>query len=114
MGPNFLAVVTVVTGVAGAVCSLVLWLYQAQPANSLLGSYAWEVAHGGPLRTNLIELALVLGIVAITAGLLSTVGSREAPVSVPIGLVLGLMALSYPVMEMLHIVGTPVPVVLFR
>lgn len=114
MGPDLLAVVTAVTGAAGAVCSLVLWLYQSQPSNGLLGSFAWEVAHGGPLRTNLIQLALVLGIVALTAGLLSSLGSRQAPLSVPIGLVLGLVALSYPVMAMLHIVGTPVQVVLFR
>lgn len=114
MGPNFLGVITAVTGVAGAACSLALWLYQSQPSNSLLGSYGWEMAHGGPLRTDLIQLALVLGVVAITAGLLSSLGSREAPRSVPIGLVLGILALSYPVMAMLHAVSAPAPTALFR
>jgi hypothetical protein len=107
-----MGVVTAVTGVAGTLCSLVLWLYQAQASSTLLGPYAWEIAHGGPLRTDLIQLAFVLGIVAITAGMLSSLGSREAPPSVPIGLILGAAALSYPVMAMLHVVGVPVHAVL--
>jgi hypothetical protein len=111
---DLMGVVTAVAGLAGSLCSLVLWLYQMRSASPLLGSYAWEITHGGPLRTDLIQLALVLGIVAVVGALLSGVGSRHVPATFPIGLVLGALALSYPVLAMLGVVDVPIRVVLFH
>jgi hypothetical protein len=111
---DLLGVVIAVTGLLGSLCSLVLWLYQMRSASPLLGSWGWEIAHGGPLRIDLIQLALVLGIVAVVGALLSAAGSRRVPASFPIGLLLGALALSYPVLAMLGVVEVPVRAVLFR
>lgn len=102
-----LAVIEVVAGSIGALCSGLLWLYQRRPDNSLLGSYAYELAHGGPLRTNLVNLALILGGVAIVASLLGLLGSRRVRTVVPGGLLLGAIAISYPVCAMLNLVDAP-------
>ena len=111
---DLMGVVTAVTGLLGSLCSLVLWLYQMRSANSLLGAYAYEIAHGGPVRTDLIQLAFVLGVVAVAGALLSGLGSRRVPATFPIGLLLGALALSYPVLAMLGVVNVPLHAVLFR
>ena len=42
-----MGVVSIVTGLAGALASAILWIYRIPEA--VLGKYASEVAHGGPL-----------------------------------------------------------------
>jgi hypothetical protein len=102
-----LAVIAVVTGTVGALCSGVLWLYQFHPESSLLGSYSYEIARGGPLRTNILNLALILGVAAIVASLLGLLGTRRVRNVVTGGLLLGAFALSYPVCAMLDLVNVP-------
>jgi hypothetical protein len=102
-----LAVIAVVAGTVGALCSGLLWLYQLQPGSSLMGAYAYELAHGGPLRTNLVTLALVLGGAAIVASLLGLLGTHRVRRVVVGGMLLGAIALSYPVCAMLNLVDAP-------
>jgi len=109
-----LGVVTAVAGLTGALCSMALWLYQFRSTNTLLGGYAWEITHGGPLRTDLIQLAFVLGIVALVGALVSSLGSLQVPITFPMGLILGAVALSYPIMAMTHVVNVPIRPVLFH
>lgn len=102
-----LGLIATLAGLVGAGSSFVLWLYQSNPRNPLIGSYAYEVTHGGPLRDNLIALALAMGILTIAASLLDVLGSARIRSQVPYGLILGLLALSYPLSAMLHVVQVP-------
>lgn len=102
-----LAVIAVVTGTVGALCSGLLWLYQLHPESSLLGSYSYEMAQGGPLRTNILNLAMILGAAAIVASLLGLLGTRRVRGVVTGGVLLGAFALSYPVCAMLNLVDAP-------
>jgi hypothetical protein len=96
-----LGVLASITGVLGAACSTVLWFCQIRPAN-WLGSTAFEISHGGPLRDALVTAALFLGIVALVAGIPSALGTRGVRRGVPAGVLLALVALSYPVAATLH------------
>lgn len=102
-----LAVVTVVAGALGSLASLVLWSYQWSPDSQMLGTYSFELAHGGQFRTDLMMVALALGITAIVAGLMSTLGARRIRLATWTGLILGGVAISYPVLALLGVVDAP-------
>jgi len=93
-------------GGVGAVASVILWMYHWKPQSPFMGSYAFEMVHGGPMRDDLISLALGCGIAAIAAAVLGTFGSRRVRATLPVGLLLGAIALSYPVCALLHLVHT--------
>ena len=93
-------------GGVGAVASVILWMYHWKPQSPLLGSYAFEMVHGGPMRDDLIALALGCGIAAVAASVLGTLGSRRVRATLPVGLLLAAIALSYPVCALLHLVHT--------
>jgi hypothetical protein len=95
-----------IAGGVGAVAGVILWMYHWKPQSSFMGSYAFEMVHGGPMRDNLIGLALGCGVAAIAAALLGTFGSRRVRATLPVGLILGAIALSYPVCALLHLVHT--------
>ncbi len=100
-----LSAIAIVTGVAGAVCSGILWIYQVNPGTRLLGErYSAQIAGGGPLASQLQLLALMLGTVAIVAAIFSafTGGGGAA-----FGIVFGVIALSYPVLTYLNVVSSP-------
>ncbi len=101
---NPLGVTAAVAGVAGSLCGSILWLYQLNSTNSLLGPYAYEMGHGGPLRTTMFQLALGLGAVALLAALLACIGSARVGIAAGTGIVLGIVAISYPVMVLLGVV----------
>jgi hypothetical protein len=102
-----LALMAVVAGTVGALCSGLLWLYQLQPGSSLMGAYAYELSHGGPLWSNLVNLAWILGGGAIIASVLGLLGTHRVRPVVVGGLLLGTIALSYPVCAMLNLVDAP-------
>ena len=102
---NPAGVVGLLAGIAGAGASAFLWIYRLHPESTLLGSYSSDLATGGTLSHQLVILAAVLGVMAILASIAgSTSGSGG---SYFIGLVLGLVALSYPVLTWLNIVSSP-------
>jgi hypothetical protein len=109
---NPLGVLAPVSGAVGALITLGLWLVQLRPGSSLLGEYGEEIAAGGQLREDLIVLAGLLGVVAIGSALLSSLGG-PAKTSAIVGILLGAVALTYPVMAWLDAIQAPVHVSLF-
>jgi len=109
---NLLGTVAFLCGVAGAVTTAVLWLYQRSPHSPVLVRYRYEIANGGPLREDLILLAVLFGAVAIVGAILSSMGG-PAKASTLASVCLGAFALTYPVMAWLDLVSTPLRVPLF-
>jgi hypothetical protein len=101
---NPIGVVSVVTGVAGGLASAILWIYRLNPESTILGKYSTQVAHGGVLAGQLSTLAVLLGLMAIIGAIVATTGGQGAG-GYFIGFVLGLFALSYPVLTWLNVVS---------
>lgn len=98
--------VAVVSGLAAALASAVLWIYRVEPGSRILGQFSAEVAAGGQLAEQLTALAAVLGLMAVL-GSIMTSSSGEGGGSYFIGLVLGLVGLSYPLLTWLNIISGP-------
>jgi hypothetical protein len=103
---NPLGAISVVTGIAAALASAVLWIYRVQPNSRLLGQYSLEVASGGQLAQQLTALAAVLGLMAVLSSIMTS-SSGEGGGSYFMGLVFGLAGLSYPLLTWLDIVSGP-------
>jgi hypothetical protein len=101
---NPLGVIAIITGLAGALGSGVLWVYRLNPDSTILGKYSAEISLGGALADQIALLAAILGVMAIIGSIMSTTGGEGAG-GYFIGLVLGLVALSYPVLTWLNVVG---------
>jgi hypothetical protein len=103
---NPLGAISVVTGIAAALASAVLWIYRVQPNSRLLGRYSMEVASGGQLAQQLTALAAILGLMAILSSIMTSSGG-EGGGSYFMGFVFGLAGLSYPLLTWLDIVSGP-------
>ena len=68
--------------------------------------YSDEVASGGQLWEQLTALAAVLGLIAVI-GSIMTSSSGEGGGGYFLGLVLGLVGLSYPVLSWLDVISGP-------
>ena len=101
-----IALVSVVTGLAAALASAVLWIYRFAPESRILGRYSADVAGGGQLADQLAALAAVLGLMAILASIMTSTKGEGGGGSF-IGLVLGIVGLSYPLLTWLNIVSGP-------
>lgn len=106
---NPLATVGVIAALIGAVFSGVLWLHHFQPDSSLLGSYSAQLVTGGPLANQLRFLAAVFGIMGVIAAIASGLGGSGGGGTVVAALLLGVVALSYPVLTALNLVTRFVP-----
>ena len=102
---NPIGLVAIVTGLGGALASAVLWIYRLNPNSTILGKYSAEMAHGGLLASQLATVAALLGVMAIIGAVMATTGGEGAG-GYFIGLVFGVVALSYPVLTWLHVVST--------
>jgi hypothetical protein len=102
-----LGVVAALCGVAGFAATVVLWLSQMRPDSRFLGGYLPAVATGADLREDLIVLAGLLGLTAILGAFLSSLGG-PARKSAVVALLLGALALIYPVLAWQGVVGVPV------
>jgi hypothetical protein len=98
----------VLVGLLGAGCSVVLWIYRFQPNSTILGKYAAQMTAGGPLVDQLRLLAGFLGVMAVIAGIVGGMGGRGSATTVG-SLLLGIVALTYPVMTYLNLVTRLVP-----
>lgn len=103
---NPIGIVSLLTGVTGALTSAVLWIYQIEPSSQILGKYSAQVAAGGLLAEQLTSLAAVLGLMAVISSMMASSG-WEGGGGYFIGLVLGIVALSYPVLTWLNVVSGP-------
>lgn len=106
---NSLGTLAVLCAIAGTLSTGIL--YQ-RPDSPLLGRYGFEIGYGGPLREDLILLSALLGAVAILTALLSSIGGRTKP-SAAGSVLLGAVALTFPVLVWLEVIGTPTRVPLF-
>ena len=105
---NPLAGLGILCGILGATCSAVLWLYHFQPDSTILGSYSEQIANGGVLADQLRVLAATLGAMAIIAAIAAGLGGRGGG-SIVAALLLGIAAMSYPVLTYLNVVTRFVP-----
>lgn len=103
---NPLGVVSVGAGLVAALASAVLWIYRVEPGSRILGQYSAEVAAGGQLAEQLTALAAVLGLMAVLASIMTS-SSGEGGGSYFIGLILGLVGLSYPLLSWLDVLSGP-------
>ena len=103
---NPMGIVSIVTGLAGALASAVLWIYRIEPNSQILGQYSSQVAHGGQLAEQLAALAAVLGLMAVLSSIMTS-SSGEGGGGYFIGLILGLVGLSYPLLTWLDILSGP-------
>src|SRR6478672_8048352 len=105
---NPLGVVGAVVGAIGAGFSALLWLYHFNPDSTILGSYSAQMVHGGQLADQLGTLAIVFGAIAVVLGIIGGLGGRGAGSTV-LSIILGIVALSYPVLNALHLIERHVP-----
>ena len=105
---NPLGVVGAVVGAIGAGFSILLWLYHFNPDSTILGSYSAQMIHGGQLSDQLGTLAIVFGGIAVVLGIIGGLGGRGAGSTV-LSIILGIVALSYPVLNGLHVIERHVP-----
>ena len=95
-------------GVIGAVFSAILWLYHFNPDSTLLGKYSQQVAAGGQMSDQLGLLAFWFGAIAVVLGIISGLGGKGSGTSVT-SILLGIAAMSYPVLTALNVVKHYVP-----
>ena len=71
---NPIGIVSLLTGISGALTSAVLWIYQIEPSSQILGKYSAQVAAGGLLAEQLTSLAAVLGQIAVISSKIASSG----------------------------------------
>jgi hypothetical protein len=106
--------IAAICSASGAFLSISLWLFHLRPSSVLLGDYAYELSHGGVLRDQVLWFTATLGAVGILAAILSVIGGRRPKPSTVVCLVLGAIALSYPVLALNATIGPPMALPLFR
>lgn len=104
---NPLGTIGVVTGLIGATFSVILWIHYYQPDTTILGTYSSQIA-GGVLGDQMRMLAAVFGAMAVIAGIGGGLGGRGSGTTIA-SLLLGVVALSYPVLIALDVVEGFVP-----
>jgi hypothetical protein len=103
---NPLGVVSVLFGGVGAAASLILWAYQYAPHSSLVSSVAAKLGPGFALGDGLVTIGLVCGALAIALAIAGALGGRLRG-SAAIAMVLGVIAISYPLLSKLQVVARP-------
>jgi hypothetical protein len=104
---NPLGSIGVIVGLLGAVFSVILWIHYSQPDTTILGTYSAQI-HGGVLGDQMSTLAAVLGAMAVIAGIGGGLGGRGSSSTVA-SLLLGIVALSFPVLTWLNVARGFVP-----
>jgi hypothetical protein len=105
---NPFGLIGVLVGVIGAAFSVILWIHHYSPDTTLLGSYSAQLSTGGELAEGLEWLALIFGAMAVGAGIIGGLGGRGGSTTIA-SLLLGVAALSYPVLSALHLVERYAP-----
>ncbi|MGZ5301737.1 MAG: hypothetical protein ACXWEJ_07930 [Actinomycetota bacterium] len=94
---NPLGVVSVFVGIVGAAASVLLWAYRYDPEGSLVRSIASRLGPGFAFGDTLVLFAAIFGALAVISAIAVSVGGSTRASSV-VATVLGVVALSYPVL----------------
>ena len=105
---NPFGTIGVMTGVIGAAFSVILWIHHYSPDTTILGAYSRQLAGGGQFADQLGVLAAVFGIIAVICGIIGGFGGKGGATTVA-SLLLGVLALSYPVLNALNLVERYAP-----
>jgi hypothetical protein len=100
---NPLGTIGILTGALGAAFSVILWIHHFQPDATFLGEYSAQIVSGGPLADQLRLLAGFFGLMAVIAGIAGGLGGKGSATTVA-SLLLGIVALTYPVLSWLNVV----------
>jgi hypothetical protein len=101
-----LSVVCVLVGAIGAASSTILWAYQYDPGGALVRSFASRLGPGLGLGDGLILFAAICGVFAVAMAIAGSLGGSTRGASV-VAIVLGVLALSYPVLTWLRVFTRP-------
>ena len=99
---NPAAGLSILTGLFGAGCSLLLWLFAYRPETTLFGSWGQEIAANGLLAEQLRVMAVTLGGIAILSAIMASFGGRGRWTTAT-GVTLGVIGVSYPVLTWLNV-----------
>jgi hypothetical protein len=105
---NPLGTVGALVGAIGAGFSVILWIYHFSPHATLLGSYSAQMGTGGSLPGELGALALLFGGIAVVLGIVGGLGGRGGGSTI-LSILLGILAVSYPILNGLHLIERNVP-----
>ncbi|HEY7478256.1 MAG TPA: hypothetical protein VIB62_08465 [Actinomycetota bacterium] len=100
---NPFGTIGVMVGVIGAAFSVILWIHHYSPDTTLLGSYSAQISSGSQLADGLSVLAAIFGVMAVFSGIIGGFGGKGSASTVA-SLLLGVVALSYPVLTALNLV----------
>jgi hypothetical protein len=106
---NPLANMGVIVGLVGATLSVILWIHHYQPDMQIIGHYTDDL--NGDLGDQANTLAAVLGAMAVISAIGASLGAGSDRRGGPtvMALILGIVALSYPVLIALNVVTRFVP-----
>jgi len=103
---NPLGAVSVFVGIVGAVASVILWAYRYDPDSSLVRSFASTLGPGLASGDALLLFASIFGGLAVISAIAVSVGGSTRASSV-VAIVLGVVALSYPVLTWFKVLTGP-------
>ncbi|HEY7400716.1 MAG TPA: hypothetical protein VH989_07445 [Actinomycetota bacterium] len=98
--------IALVTGLVGSVASAMLWLHEVNPSGGVTRFVAQKVLGTSDGWTALVTIAAVAGGLGLLVAILGTIGSRRSGGAV-FGVVLSLIALSYPFAYAAQLVARP-------
>ena len=103
---NPLGALAVAVGMVGAAASVILWAYQFDPSGALVRSVASKLGPGFVLGDTLVLFATIFGVIAVVSAIALSVGGSTRATSV-FAVVLGVIALSYPMLQWFKVVARP-------
>jgi hypothetical protein len=103
---NPLGVASVVMGAVGAVASVILWAYQYDPSGPLVQSIASKLGPGLASGDALVLFAALFGGIAVISAIAVSMAGTGKGTSV-VAIVLGVIALSYPVLSWFKVFTRP-------
>jgi len=103
---NPLGALAVAVGMLGAGASVILWAYQFDPGGTFVRSVATKLGPGFVLGDTLVLFATIFGTIAVVSAIALSVSGSTRATSV-LAIVLGVIALSYPVLQWFKVFTRP-------
>ena len=103
---NPLGALAVAVGMLGAGASVILWIYQYDPRGAFIRSVASKLGAGFVLGDTLVLFATIFGLIAVVSAVALSVGGSTRATSI-LAIILGVIALSYPVLQWFKVFTRP-------